>query len=36
MFQTMSNSFKICSTHFSRGGAKNFLGRRFGYEPVCI
>jgi len=22
----VSNSFEICATHFSRGGAKNFVG----------
>jgi len=26
IFWNMSNIFKVCPTHFSRGGAKNFLG----------
>jgi len=36
MFLTMSNSLKKCSTRISSGGPKNFLRRRFSYEPVCI
>jgi len=36
IFLTMTNNFKLCPTHFSRGGAKNFVGGIYPPASPCL